>query len=590
MALVGCVSISTLQQDLKSSDAQKVNKAKANLSKIITNGKINFSTFSTEDRLWCAKQISDTEAIVGIIGEMSRRRRLSSPQSIQQEEIEAQDGMANDCNAQIIEELLGKVKNNNNIVAILTRGDLQCDDGTYFAKSRGMRMDRSSTEPPSRIYATIKKYMESYVNSIDDKNILYKLRSDMGNWRSISSTSANCSASLHKALHEKIIPNRIAELISGIDDVKKFLELNCDTHYRKVAVAKLTNQNDLFELIKDCNRSDIEIIIAKITDPTLLSELALNETEATWQWPKSSVGAQALEKITDKPNLVKIALLAKNEVIRSQAKEKVGDKSAIIVGIAELLKEDKISEEVVIEHVKALSDNEATISLYNAAKNRQLKQSIFEKLSSADRKAVREVNIASCKKLIEAAKGKSKESFELGGFYLGMNIEDVDMLIGYYFPEWSISETVDSDKKDIRVVYVPQQSRPFCRANKDGKVWQLNFGKSILKKFFNYDVQNEAEWARAYSKQHNINLKYVYLQKDTTVNIPQADLSIQQYNAHLYQETWQWKNNAKGYRVTYFAEPKIVSMYNNIIEQQALYQFRFISSDAGTLRVSIDNN
>ena len=412
----------------------------------------------------------------------------------------------------------------------------------------------------------------------------------MGNWRSISSTTANCSASLHEALYEKIIPRRIVELVSGIDDVKLFLNTNFDVIYKKEAVAKITNQSDLYDLLKYCGHGEQGIVVAKITEPTFLLELALNEKSATWQWPKSNVGSQALEKITDKSTLVKIALIAENEVIRSLAKEKLGDEDAIVEGIAELLTQDKISEDKVVKHVEALSDNEATIALYNAAKSRQLKQTIFKKLGSADRKVVREANIVNCKKLIDVAKGKSKETFELGGFYLGMSIEDVDMLIGYYFPEWSTSETVDSKEKDIRVIYVPQQDRPFCRADKNGKVWQLNFGKSILKKFFNYDVQNEEEWARAYSKQHNINLKYVYLQKDTTVNIPQADLSIQQYNAHLYQETWQWKNNAKGYRVTYFAEPKVVSMYNNIIEQQALYQFRFISSDAGTLRVTIDNN
>ena len=66
---------------------------------------------------------------------------------------------------------------------------------------------------------------------------------------------------------------------------------------------------------------------------------------------------------------------------------------------------------------------------------------------------------------------------------------------------------MDNDEKDIRVVYVPQQRRPFCRADKTGKVWQFNFGKSMLKKFCKYDVQDEREWARAYSKEHGIDMK-----------------------------------------------------------------------------------
>ena len=111
-----------------------------------------------------------------------------------------------------------------------------------------------------------------------------------------------------------------------------------------------------------------------------------------------------------------------------------------------------------------------------------------------------------------------------------------------------------------------------------------------MKKFFRYDVQNEKEWARAYSRQYGIDMKYVYLNRETTVYVPQADFSFESYKAWLHQVTYQWKNNAKGYRLTYFAEPKIVTTGGDLIEGQAFYQFRFISCDAGTLRASVDND
>ncbi len=554
MALVGCVSIKTLDQDLKSSDATKKSVAQKNLVEIVTKGRVGLVTFSTEDRLWCAKNITIKADIENVIQTMA----IEYGDRQASEEVQnAIAGMACDKNASIVEVLLKNLGANSKIANRLLEGNIA------YARN---------------VSPVVKKYIEAYIQSINDIETLISLKEKLH--KSLKEHHKNFE--LRWEVYDKVIPARIIAVVSTIDDLKKvFEEGSLGDDEKRQAIAKIKNQDDLFAILKEYKNGSVRYLIReKITKPELVEAIALEE----------DASEEELEKITDKPTLVRIALLTKSQRISWNAKNKIGDAKAIAEGIAELLKQDKISEDNVVKHVEALSDNEATITLYNAAKSKQLKQTIFRKLSPADRKVVREANIANCKKLIDSAKDKSKESFELGGFYLGMNIEDVDMLIGYYFPEWAISEKVDSDDKDIRVVYVPQQSRPFCRANKDGKVWQLNFGKSILKKFFNYDVQNEEEWARAYSKQHNINLKYVYLQKDTTVNIPQADLSLQQYNAHLYQETWQWKNNAKGYRVTYFAEPKVVSMYNNIIEQQALYQFRFISSDAGTLRVTIDNN
>ena len=331
-------------------------------------------------------------------------------------------------------------------------------------------------------------------------------------------------------------------------------------------------------------------IMERIDSKDVLCKLAMNEEDATWMFKGRSVGERALEKIDDKATLVKIVLLAKNEVVSRQAEKKVNDPKAIIIGLTELLGSGKIDERAAESHVKALSDGEATVAMYNAAKSKALKELIFEKLSADDRKAVRQGSTAKCKKLIADAKGKASETFELGGFYLGMDIEDANLLIGYYFPDWSTGETVDSDEKDIRVVYVPQQNRPFCRADKDGKVWQFNFGKSILKKFYKYDVQNEREWAKAYSKEHGIDMKYVYLNEETTVADVSGSFDVSTYKAWLNQNTWQWKNNAKGYRLIYFAEPKIETAHGNIVRKQASYQFRFVSADAGTLRVTVDKD
>ena len=337
--------------------------------------------------------------------------------------------------------------------------------------------------------------------------------------------------------------------------------------------------------------SERNIIMKHIVTPNALFNLAVNEKNATLQYRGASAGEQALAKIDDKDTLVQIALLAENEVISGQAKKKIGDKKLIVDGIVKLLKENKITEENAKTHVAALNDGEATIALYNAVQGRGFKQLIFSKLSVADRKTIRDGNMEKCKQMIDFAKSKAKETFEMGGFYLGMDIADIDVLIGYYFPDWSIEEGYDDDdEKDVRVVWVPEQRSVFCRADKDGKVWQLNFGKNILKKFCKYDVQDEQEWARAYSREHGIDMKYVYLNKETTVASMSGNFDVTTYKAWLNQKTWQWKNNAKGYRLVYFGEREIETIHGDMVKKFAAAKFRTVSADAGVLRVTIEND
>lgn len=574
MTMTGCVSIETLDQDLKSNDVKKQSAAVQNMSDIVTNGKVfPFSTYSSADRLWCAKHITDKDEIAKIVETMSQMRR--DPQA-PQEVNDALMGMYSDVNAPIIEALLTNLGNNKKIAERLSQGDIG-----YAPK----------------VYNVVQKYVEAYVESVDDMGTLYAMENKYKNWRNIvyDGGRGGNSYELQKDLDERILPKRIVALIASTDDVNKFLSEFPSHAFKEqveVAIGKVDSQKDLFDLLHDFKRDAAlrSLIMARITDPDILYEIALNEEDATKQYRGSSAGEMALEKISDKTTLVRIALLAKNEVVYRRAKEKVGDKKSIVDGLADLLSSKKLSEKEAESHVEGLNVGEATIVLYNATQGQMLKQMIFSKLCEADRKTVREGNAAKCRQMIESAKDKAKETFEMGGFYLGMDISDVDMLVGYYFPEWSTKESIDNDEKDIRVIYVPQQSRPFCRADKAGKVWQFNFGRNFLKKFFKYDVQDEREWVRAYSKEHGIDMKHVFLNKDTTVADLSGNFDVTTYKAWLNQDTWQWKNNAKRYRLIYFAEPEIETLHGDIVKERASYQFRFISSDAGTLRATIEND
>lgn len=572
LALTGCVSVQSLEQDLKSSDSQKKIKAEANLSRIITKGNILFTEFSTAERLWCAQQLTDKNEIIKVIKTMTYR--YSDAQASHNVRV-AIEGMANENNAPILEALLSKVNGNQDVFRLLTCGTIQGDDR--------MKM-MGGSDDVTGICKVALKFIESYVNNIKDKKELYEMQSEFSNWRNISS-SYECSRRIHEAIDEQIIPRRMIAIISNVEDAKEFLGArNWSDEFKKAAISKISKERDLVKILPVSSG----LVLERISDPAILTELALNEaSEIEYGW---NVGVGAVEKLTDRNALVNIALLAKHKGVSNAAKKKVGDNAALVNGLVALLQSKKIAENDIADHVKALKKGEVTVSLYDVVQNRLLKQEIFAKLSDDDRKNLRANNVKKCEKLIQLSKEKGKDTFALGGFYLGMDIVDVDLLIGYYFPDWSTSEKLDPEDESIRVVWVPQQSRPFCRADKDGKVCELNFGKSVLKKFFKYDVQNEKEWARAYSRQHGVDMKYVRLNKETTVNVPQADFSFKSYKAWLSQITYQWKNNAKGYRLTYYAEPEIETAWGDVIKQQASYQFRFISCDAGTLRASVDND
>ena len=111
-------------------------------------------------------------------------------------------------------------------------------------------------------------------------------------------------------------------------------------------------------------------------------------------------------------------------------------------------------------------------------------------------------------------------------------------------------------------------------------------GKKILQKWYKYDTQTYMEWAGLYEKETKSKMIYKMLQKDTDVYDKWSQRS---YRVWLHQETYTHKNNAKGFALTYFGEPKLGSLHSgvagSILQEAAQKDFRYSSADAGTLRV-----
>lgn len=384
---------------------------------------------------------------------------------------------------------------------------------------------------------------------------------------------------------------------------------------RDIAVSKLTDQRILMSLF--CGRLSSEMqekVLAKLNDNTL-SDFILNDSRFNDELEGRWILAQRIkanEKIwrkilIEKNNsngvgclfggncsqeaLADVCINAKNPEVIKTAVWELQDYSAI----ASVLMSNKVTDEKLLDRlVDRIKNGAAEYELYNAVKNPIAKKAILAKVSSECRAKIREASRSACEKLIAAANGKSAETFELGGFHLGMKIEDAEMLIGYHFPDIVVHE---SEVDGFRILSVRGQFSPLCYAKKNGEVIQFNFGKKMLKKWYKFDVQGYDEWANAYSQKEKVSMRFKRISKTATVH-GNDGMSC---NVSFEQETSQYKNNLKNYRLTYYGQdkdPVLGGLFSlaegtsaaQLIKMLAAKEFIHIRSDPGTLRIAFEED
>ena len=250
-------------------------------------------------------------------------------------------------------------------------------------------------------------------------------------------------------------------------------------------------------------------------------------------------------------------------------------------GIKSLKMEEALAELIPAEKI--------TANMCAQAKSGNAKKTLEARMPQSVKAAVSAANTQSAARVLEEAKAKVNETFVLGGFYLGMTIDDAKVLLAHYFPEWTVNETKDDDDDAL---YVPGQNSPFCYApNKTRRIYQFNFGKKFLRKWYSYDVQNYTEWAMKYSSENKIPMNPKLISKETTVWEPDMSCS---YNVFFRQHSFQYKNNSKEYRITYFGEKEDFTIQGGlggeIIKALAAPKFRYVGDDPGTLRVRIERD
>lgn len=242
-----------------------------------------------------------------------------------------------------------------------------------------------------------------------------------------------------------------------------------------------------------------------------------------------------------------------------------------------------------VDLLKKLSPAKIDMAVYNGVKYDETKKELEKLMTPEMKQQIAEANAKKVEEILAKAKDAAKDTFEFNGFYLGMKWEDVKTLFVHYFPDFEFTETKGDD--GLPELYVSYQRSPFCLANKDGVAVQFNFGKKILKKWIQYDVQNEHEWANKYAADNKIDMNFKMITKKATVY--ERDLSAS-YTVLFYQNSYQYRNNAKEYRLTYFGEEKDWTIEGGVggalIKEMAAPKFKYTRGDQGSLRAGIERD
>ncbi len=253
-----------------------------------------------------------------------------------------------------------------------------------------------------------------------------------------------------------------------------------------------------------------------------------------------------------------------------------------------------------------LSQEDITVELYSKETDSDVREILASRAPHISGKLA-ELDKKRFKKMVKD--GEANERHVLAGFYLGMPVDDAMVLLKYYFPneKFFLDPKVWVFHRD-GIFMNDALEMPVCRKKRDGKVWQLNFTKAMLRKLKNYDVQTYGEWAAAYGKEHNINMRFKRISgtlkytKELVIDssgvrertahesfwgMNGGNTRSVERSMHVIQETYQYRNNMKGYTITFFGEIPDLKEVKERVWREWVESDRAIGAEEGTLRFEI---
>ena len=344
---------------------------------------------------------------------------------------------------------------------------------------------------------------------------------------------------------------------------------------------------------------DAVIVTHKVKDPALVTRVVAAMLKALASYEGNDWGWDSDERDKEDKLLKKLPKFG-DSVIESlicmdeTSWKYLANSISVNVAYAVLANGKAKSDELERKLVEMLPAAKVDMKVYKGVRFDETRKAVMAKMPPELKKAAAEDAEKAFHAICEKAKSAAKETFELDGFYLGMTFDDMKVVFAHHFPNLEIKEAIDGEGKNAdHVIYVPGQSSPFCYAGvSDKKVWRFNFGKKLLKKWYSFDVQSPAEWAMAYGRATKADMRFKLIEKDATVYEP-MDMSTS-YRVWFHQESYQFKNNTKEYRLTYFGEQKDFTCEGGIggavIKAMAEPRFRYVRGDFGSLRAQIERD
>lgn len=610
----GCVSVESTRAQLNSNNPQEVKNAEETIYTVVTTGKdkTGFVQFTTEQQVEYVQLTSNQELLLRIIDNAYEGEVIAA--AVKQIDF-GRKGVAKEFVARRFNKLDRITTRKMNRYGNYSDSD---DEQKNLKKEILKHLNEADILELWRANLSISQEMEIWleerlVEITDSPTILWQILN--GDIHTQSMRGSYTVEERLVSMLDKVSDEQMIEEILAYRSGTRYLVKDAD---KRILLMSKLPESKMVEIalqglekhsIYSWNEGDLVAlesaigITAHIKNPEsvvklvtkVLAKIAAYRKECKDSWSMrwgESDDAQVKKLIASIPKLTDaeiVKLVCFNESTWKYLIDKVTPDNAYTI----LTQGKAMCDELEVALIKKLPQQKVDMKVFAGVRTDAGKKAVMAAMPDDVKKSAQESTEKMLASVMEKAKEASKNTFEIHGFYLGMDWEDMKIVLSHHFPDYEIKELRDGDAKDADyVVYVANQKAPFCYASaKEKKVYQFNFGNKMLKKWYKYDVQTYMEWAHAYERETKIDMKFKLVEKDTTVYEPDMSRS---YRVWFHQESYQYKHNTKEYRLTYFGEEKDFTFEGGIggaiIKEMAAPRFRYVRGDPGSLRAVIERD
>ena len=245
-------------------------------------------------------------------------------------------------------------------------------------------------------------------------------------------------------------------------------------------------------------------------------------------------------------------------------------------------------EEALVEKI---APEKVSLKMFKGIKSDKARETLTKRIPQNVKDALAEAEKQAVERILAAAKAKEGSTFVLGGFYLGMPVDDAETLLRHYAGQDRAVDVTVLDNGMPAVRLGGQGNDYFALAYSDTKnVRDFNFGPWILRKFCDYEAQNYLQWIMAFNKDKGLNMVTDSIHQNDEVYISMFG-SGEHFPVNLSQVIGSYRNAKQGYKLIYFGERHFLTtetgISDRIVREKAAEHFRYSSASEGTLRAVI---